>query len=329
MIDRRTLLAGTGAVLLAAPLDLEAQQMKGLPRVGYLHEGASGLPDPTRKQFEDGLREHGYVPGTNVVFEIRFAGGRLERLPDMAAELVRLQVDVIVAPSERGAMAAKQATTAIPIVMVLGVDPVRQGLIDSLARPGGNVTGLTIDPGPEIIAKRLQLLREVVPGTRTIAFLSEPLPGDLTQRLRPLEEAARTSGVSIVRFEVRQSQELGNVFEAISKSRAGALLVSGASVLYLARREVSRLALKHRLPAIYPLGAYTEAGGLVSYGISLSDLFRRGGGYVGRILKGAKPADLPVEQPTKFELVINLKTAKALGLTIPPLLLGRAEEVIQ
>jgi putative ABC transport system substrate-binding protein len=190
------------------------------------------------------------------------------------------------------------------------------------------VTGLTVDPGPEIIAKRLQLLREIVPGTRTFALLTEPAPG-AGARLRPVEEAARSLGVSLVRLDVRRSEDLGSAFEAISKARAGAILVSGASVLYFARREVSGLALKHRLPAIYPLRAYAEAGGLISYGVDVLDLYRRAGGYVGRILKGAKPADLPVEQPTKFELVINLRTAKALGLTIPPSLLLRVDHVIE
>ena len=314
-------------LLLAAPGAAAAQQTHKVPRVGILSEGDSG-PSPTRERFEGGLREHGYVPGTDVVLERRFAEGRLERLADLAAELVRGGVDVIVAPSERGAMAAKRSTTTIPIVMVIGVDPVGQGLVQNLARPGGNVTGLTADPGPEIIAKRLQLLREIVPNTRTIALLTEPLPG-AGARLRLVEEAARAAGVSLVRLDVRRSEDLASAFAAMSRARAGAVIVSGASVLYLSRSEISELALKHRLPAIYPLRTYTEVGGLVSYGVDELDLFRRAGGYVARILKGAKPPDLPIEQPTKFQPSINLKTAKALGVTIPPALLLQADQVIE
>ena len=275
------------------------------------------------------MREHGYVPGTNVALEVRFAEHQLDRLGELAAELVRLQVDVVVAFSERGAMAVRQATTTIPIVMVLGVDPVRRGLIDALAHPGRNVTGLTVDPGPEIIGKRLQLLREVVPGVRSVALLTESIPEGKTERFTPLEEAAQRSGVSLIRFEVRRPEELASTFVAISKSGARAILVSGASVLYFARRDVTALALTHRMPAIYPLRDYVEAGGLISYGVDFLDLSQRAAGYVARILKGAKPGDLPVEQPTKFELVINLRTAKALGVAIPQSLLMRMDQIIE
>jgi putative ABC transport system substrate-binding protein len=302
-----------------------------MPRVGILAEGTRdpSRASPSLKRFEDGLREHGYVPGTNVALEIRFAEHRLDRLGELAAELVRLRVDVVVAFSERGAMAVKQATTTIPIVMVLGVDPVRQGLIDTLARPGRNVTGLTVDPGPEIIAKRLQLLREIVPGARTIALLTEALPEGKTERFGPLEAAAQRSGVSLMRLEVRRPEDLARTFTAISTSDARAVLVSGASMLYFARREVSALALKHRLPAIYPLRDYVEAGGLISYGVDFHDLSRRAAGYVARILTGAKPGDLPVEQPTKFELIVNFSTAKALGLVIPQSILLQVDHVIE
>ena len=325
-MQRRAFVTGLGAVL-AAPLRAEAQQTGKVARVGYLADGTAG-DSPSRRLIEAGLREHGYVLGTDVVFEGRSAEGQPERLPDLAAELVRLQPDVILVISERGAVAAKRATPVIPIVMVLGVDPVRQGLIGSLARPGGNVTGLTVDVGSEIIAKRMQIIRELVPGARTIALLTEPAPGG-TQRYRHVEEAARASGVSVANIEVARPQDLGSGFTAITKVRAEAILVSGDAMLYLSRREVSALALKHKVPTIYPLRDYAEAGGLISYGVELPDLFRRAGGYVAKILKGAKPSDLPVEQPTKFELVINLKTAKALGLTIPPSLLLRADQVIE
>jgi putative ABC transport system substrate-binding protein len=325
------LAAALAFLVLATPMAETAEQTDGVPRVGVLAEGVS---DPRRSEqplrfVAEGLQEHGYVPGTNLVLEIRYAEGRLERLADLAAELVRLRIDVFLAFSERGTIAAQQATTAVPIVMVLGVDPVRQGLINTMARPGRNVTGLTVDPGPGIIAKRLQLLREIVPGPRTIALLTEPVLGGETQRFQPLEEAVRASGVSLLKLEVRGPEDFGSAFAAIRHARAGAMLVSGASMLYFSRREITALALKHKVPAIYPLRAYAEAGGLVSYGVHLPDLYRRAGGYVGRILKGAKPADLPVEQPTKFELVLNLKTAKALGLTIPPSLLQRADQVIE
>ena len=323
--------AGLAFLVLVMPMAGTAEQTDGVPRVGILAEGVS---DPRRSEqplrfVAEGLREHGYIPGTNLVLETRFAEGRLERLADLAADLVRLRVDVILAFSERGAIAAQQATTTIPIVMVLGVDPVRQGLINTMARPGRNVTGLTVDPGPGIIAKRLQVLREIVPGSRTIAVLTEPVPGGDTQRFQPLAEAAGASGVSLLKFEVRGPEDFQSAFTAMSRARAGAMLVSGSSMLYFSRREITGLALKHKVPAIYPLRDYAEAGGLSSYGVHLPDLYRRAGGYVGRILKGAKPGDLPVEQPTKFELVINLKTAKALGLTIPPALLRPADQVIE
>jgi ABC-type uncharacterized transport system substrate-binding protein len=325
------LAAALAFLVLVMPIAGTAEQTDRVPRVGILAEGVS---DPRRSEHSlrfvaEGLREHGYIPGTNLVLETRFAEGRLERLADLAADLVRLRVDVILAFSERGAIAARQATTVVPIVMALGIDPARQGLIDTMARPGRNVTGLTVDPGPAMLAKRLQVLREIVPGPRRIALLTEPVHGRETQRLEPLEEAARASGVSLLKFEVREPEDLGSAFAAISRARAGAMLVSGASMLYFSRREITGLALKHKLPAIYPLREYAEADGLISYGVHVPDLYRRAGGYVGRILKGAKPAELPVEQPTKFELVINLKTARALGLTIPPSLLQRADQVIE
>jgi putative ABC transport system substrate-binding protein len=331
-MKRRAFVTGMAATVLV-PCGAKAQQagpprMEGLIHIGYLAEGRQE-PGRDQRMFEDGLREHGYVAGTNVTIQRRFADNRLERLPALAAELVRLRVAVIVAPSQRGAMAAKRATNAIPIVMVLGIDPIRQGLIESLARPGGNVTGLTVDPGPEIIAKRLQLLRELIPGARTVGLLTEPPPGKQSQRFAPLEEAARIAGISLIRQEVQRSTDLPAAFASISRAGASAILVSGASLLYLSRDEVTRLALKHRLPAIYPLGVYVEAGGMISYGIDMLDLFRRAGGYVARIAKGANPADLPVEQPTKFELIINVKTAQALGLTIPPSLLARADQILE
>jgi len=327
-VERRRFMAAVAGSLLAAPLAVEAQQAGRMARIGFLSD-FEPASEPNLRQLEDGLREHGYIAGLNLVLEQRFAEGRPERLSELAAELVRLHVDVIVTVSERGAVAAKQATTTIPIVMVYGLEPIRLGLINSLARPGGNVTGLVADPGPEIIAKRLQILRELVPASNTIALLTEPATAGRTERIRPLEEAAQKGGISLKRIEVLRREDLPGAFEGIIRAGASAVLVSGAGVLYESRSEISGLALKHKLPAIYPLRGYTLAGGLMSYGVNSRDLYRRAGAYAARILKGAKPPDLPVEQPMRFELVINLKTAKALGLTIPPSLLARADEVIE
>ena len=324
-MDRRRFLLTSLAGALGTPLAAAAQAR--IPLVAYLADGIAG-PGPARTEIEVGLREQGYVVGADVVIEGRGAEGRMERLAGLAAELVRLQPDVILVVSDRGAVAARQATSTIPIVMILGVDPVRLGLIKSLAQPGGNVTGLTVDAGPEIIAKRLQILRELAPDARSIAVLTER-PPEGTRRLDPVESAARASGVSVSTIHVGRPEALDDAFAEITRHQVKALLVSGASMLYLSRSTVSALALRHKLPAIYPLRAYAEAGGLVSYGVEMFDLFRRGGGLAGKIIKGAKPAHLPVEQPTKFELVINLKTAKALGLTIPPSLLARADQVIE
>lgn len=311
----------TVVVFLIGPLCAAAQS----PRIGYLSDDKPG-PESSQTRFEEGLREYGYVPGINVVVEKRGAERRPERLPALAAELVRLHPDLIVATSERGAVAARQATGTIPIVVVAGIDLIGQGLVASLARPGGNVTGLTMDAGPEIIAKRLQILRELVPKARTIALLTEPGPS--TARFRPLEEFARSSGTSIVRVDVGRSEDLAPAFVTITKAHADAVLVSGGALLYLLRRDISGLAYKHRLPSIYGFRDYVEAGGLSSYGIDVQDVFRRAGGYAGRILKGAKPAELPVEQPTKFEFAINRKTATAFGLVIPSALLLQADAVV-
>ena len=327
-MNRRVFLTGLSGALLAPPLAAESQQAGRMARIGFLSD-FEAASEPNLRQLEDGLREHGYIVGSNLLVEQRFAEGRPERLSELAAELVRLQLDVIVAVSERAAVAAKQATMTIPIVMVYGLEPIRLGLIHSLPRPGGNVTGLVADPGPEIIAKRLQILGELVPGSTTIALLTEPATAGRTERIRPLEEVAKKGGIAIKRIEVQRPEDLPGAFEGIIKAGASAVLVSGAGVLYQSRSEISRLALKHKLPAIYPLRGYTLAGGLMSYGVNSRDLYRRAGAYAARILKGTKPADLPVEQPMRLQLVINLKTAKALGLTIPPALLARAEEVMQ
>ena len=325
MIDRRTLLAGTGAVLLAAPLVVEAQETRKVPRVGVLG-GQSPEISPPILALRQGLSELGYVEGQNIAIEWRWARGNDERFPDLAAELVKLKVDIIVAATTPGAQAAQRATKTIPIVMGFVSDPVALGLVANLARPGGNITGLGV-PTSEMVGKRLQLLREVAPTVARIAALSDPSQSGID--LRETEAAARAMGVQLQVWQVRSDGELDRVFAAIARGRAIGIIVLGGTRLFAYRARIAQLAVKHRLPTSGFTRELTEAGCLMSYGVTNSDVARRAAYFVDRILKGAKPADLPVEQPTKFDLVINLKTAKALGLTIPPSLLQRADEVIQ
>ncbi len=330
VIDRRTFLAGTGAVLLAAPLASEAQPVK-VPRIGVLSPGSPGGPTPLLDAFRQGLRELGYVEGQNIRLEYRFAELRLERLPGLATELVALKVDVIVASNQVSALAAKQATKTIPIVFALAGDPVASGLVTSLARPGGNVTGLSVLYS-ELAGKWLELLTQAVPRVSRVAVLWQPGGvGERTEKdiLKEADVAARALGVRLQFVEARGPADLDRAFSDMARARAGALTVFGGAMLLVERRRLVELAAKNRLPAVYTTREFVDAGGLMSYGPHLADLFRRAATYVDKILKGAKPGDLPVEQPTKFDLVINLKAAKALGLTIPPLVLGRADEVIQ
>jgi putative tryptophan/tyrosine transport system substrate-binding protein len=329
-MNRRRFLAGTGAVLLATPLAAEGQQARGYPRVGFLLAGSRSDPG-VQHSFDvlrQALRELGYVEGQSIAFESRWAEGKYERLPDLATELVSLKVDVIVAVSTRAALAAKQATSTVPIVMTNVSDPVANGLVASLARPGGNITGLAII-SPELVGKELEMLREVVPKVSRVAVLWNPANPGAVLQLRSAEVAARALGVRLQVLEAQGPGEIDRAFAAMRRERAGALLVVLDSVFLLERERIADLAAKNRLPAVYGLRYHAEAGGLMAYGANVLDLVRGGASYVDKILKGAKPADLPIEQPIKFELVINLKTAKALGLTIPPSLLGRADEVIQ
>jgi putative ABC transport system substrate-binding protein len=278
--------------------------------------------------FRQGLRELGYVEGRNYIIEYRSADGRRERFPDLATELVRLKVDVIVTRGTPAVMAAKNATGAIPVVMAASGDPVLSGVVASLARPGGNVTGLSAIV-VEVSGKRLELLREVVPGVSRIAVLfNMSNPTDALQ-WKETENAASSLRVQLQLLDVRKPGDFATAFDAAIKQRAGALFVGVDALTWANRRPIVDLAAKNRLPAIYAAREFVDAGGLISYGVSYPHLYHRAATYVDKILRGAKPADLPVEQPTKFELVINLKTAKALGLTIPPSLLGRADEVIQ
>ncbi len=317
--------------LLATPLAAEAQQATKVPRVGFL-SGIS-LSDPQLQlylgAFRQRLHELGYVEGQSIEIHYRSAEGKYQWLPDLAAELVRLKVDVIVASGGAPVVqAAQHATTTIPIVMTSVGDPVAAGLVASLARPGGNITGLAI-MSPELVGKHLELLREVVPKISRVAVLWNPAnPGNASQ-LREAAVAALALGVWLQPLEARAPAAIDRAFTAMTKERVGALLVLADSMLIAHRERIADLAAKSRLPAVYGNRLHVEAGGLMAYGANFLDISRRVGSYVDRILKGAKPADLPVEQPTKFELVINMKTAKALGLTIPRSLLLRADQVIE
>ena len=328
-VRRRRFLITAGA-LLAAPLAAEAQQAAKIARIGYLAFNLAASPHGP-EAFRQGLRDLGYVEGRNLVIEYRDAEGKFERLPALAAELVALKVDVILAPSTVAALAAKQATRTLPIVFAAAGDPVSSGLVSSLARPGGNVTGLS-SLAPELVGKGLELLTQAVPGVSRIAVLWQPgAAGDHTPQgmLKEAEVAARALGVRLQFVEARGPADIDRVFSDMTRAHAGALTVLPSNMFLREHRRLVDLAAKNRLPAVYPWREAVEAGGLMSYGANQPDLFRRAATYVDKILKGAKPGDLPVEQPTKFELVINLKTAKALGLTIPQSVLARADEVIQ
>ena len=312
------------------PVAAEAQQAAKIARIGYLARNLAASPH-LHEAFRQGLRDLGYVEGRNVVIEYRDAEGKLERLPALAAELVALKVDVIVAASTLAALAAKQATRTLPIVFAAAADPVASGLVTSLARPGGNVTGLS-NLAPELVGKRLELLKQAVPGVSRVAVLWQPgALGERTEKdmLKGAEVAARALGVRLQFVEARGPADFDRAFSDMTRARAGALTVLPSAMFFSERRRLVDLAAKNRLPAVYPWREFVDAGGLMSYGPNLADLFRRAATYVDKILKGAKPGDLPVEQPTKFELVINLKTAKALGLTIPPSVLARADQVIE
>ena len=321
-----TLLGGAAATW---PLATSAQQPAGrISRVGYL-----GIPSREQalhliKAFEERLRSLGYRDGDNVAIEYRFANGELERLPALAAELVRLGVDVIVTVANPSIVAATTATTTVPIVMIGGVDPVSTGLVASLARPGGNVTGLTPDAGSEILGKRFELLKEILPNLSRVGILFNPDVAFNRSRQTSMTATARTLGLTTIPVEARGLDALEQAFAMMVRERAQAFVMQGDSVLYNNRRQIVEMALRNHLPAASLQKEYADAGFLLTYGADTQDLYRRAAGFVDKIFKGANPAELPVEQPTKFELVINLKTAKALGLTIPQSVLARADEVI-
>jgi putative tryptophan/tyrosine transport system substrate-binding protein len=329
-VDRRTFLAGTGAVLLAAPLAVEAQQTTGTPQVGFL--SPSSLSDPrTARYFQalvQGLRELGYVERQNIAIEPRWAEGKYDRLPGLAVELVRLKATVIVTYGGAATKAVRQATETIPIVMAVVQDAVSTELVSTLARPGGNITGLS-SMATELVGKQLEILKEVVPKVSRVALLGNPAQPGHTPQVRQAQGTARALGVGLQLLEARDPSEIDKAFAAITTERTGAIIVLPDSMLLDHRTRIADLAVRRRLPMLSALRDNAEAGGLIAYGPSVFEMFRRSATYVDKILKGAKPAELPVEQPTKFELVINLKTAKALGLTIPQSLLARADEVIQ
>ena len=328
-VHRRYFLIAAGA-LLAAPLAAGAQQRGKVARIGFLSLDLAGNPHGT-ESFRQGLRDLGYVEGRNMMIEYRDAEGKRERLPALAAELVALKVDVIVAPTTPAAVAAKQAPTAIPIVFAVASDPVASTLVTSLARPAGNVTGLSII-STDLVGKWLELLAQAVPGVSRVAVLWQPgALGERTEQdmLKKAEVAARALGVRPQFIEARSPADFDKAFSEMSQAHADALAVLPTNMFIIERKRLVNLAAKHRLPAVYPWREGVEAGGLMSYGPNSADLYRRAATYVDKILNGAKPADLPVEQPTKFELIINLTAAKSLGLTIPQSVLGRADEVIQ
>jgi putative ABC transport system substrate-binding protein len=316
-------------VILLAYVSLgEAQQSAKVPRIGYLAGGSLSSISNRIEAFRQGLRELGYVEGRNILIEWRSADGKLDRLPALAADLVRLKVDVIVSSAASQTPVAKKATKTIPIVMAQDNDPVATGVVASLARPGGNITGLAALT-PELSGKRLELLKEVVPKLSHVAVLgTSTIPG-YAQSLKETERAARAFEVKLQYLDILDPRDIENAFRAASKGRAEAVLALGGPVLLTQRTQLADLAVKNRLPAIHPRPEFVEAGGLMTYGVDIADLHRRAATYVDKILKGAKPADLPVEQPTKFELIINLKAAKQIGLTIPPNVLVRADKVIR
>ncbi len=329
MVRGVALVAVLAVSLLAAPLAADAQQAGKVPRIGFLSATSPSERPPLLDAFRQRLRELGWVEGQNIVIDYRYAEGRVDRLPGLAAELVRLKADLIVSFGTQGVTAAKNATETIPIVMIAVRDPIGIGLIASLARPGGNVTGVSGSAGLEWVAKQLELLKETVPKIRRVAILSNPTNAYHQLAIREVDVAARAFGMQLQLLEAQGPNEFDGAFAAMAKESVGALLVLSDAMLNSHQTRLAELAARNRLPAAYGVRESVEAGGLMSYGPSFLDSFRRAATYVDKILKGAKAAQLPVEQPTKFELVINMKAAKALGLTIPQSLLLRADHVIE
>jgi putative tryptophan/tyrosine transport system substrate-binding protein len=316
------------AILFALCSSAQAQQPKKDPRIGLLYSVSASSGAPRNEAFRQGLRELGYVEGSNIILEYRYADSKLDRLPELATELVRLKVDVIVTSGPGPTRSAKAATVTIPIVMARDTDPVGNGFVASLARPGGNITGLS-SLAPEISGKHVELLKEIVPRLARLAVLGTSTTPGNGQVLKEIEIAAGAFGVTPQYLDVLNAGDIEPAFRAAVRGRAEAILVLGSGIYASRRKQVVDLTIKNRLPAIYRSREYIEEGGLITYGVNPFDLDRRAATYVDKILKGAKPADLPVEQPTKFEFIINLKAAKQIGLTIPPNVLVRADRVIK
>ena len=317
-----------GALLFALSSLAQAQQPKTVARIGYLETTPIAANLARIEAFREGLRELGYIEGKNIVLELRTAEGKADRLPALAAELVRLKVDVIVTGGPAGTRIAKKATSTIPVVMTFDNDPVGSGFAASLARPGGNITGLSV-MAPEISGKQLEFLKEIVPKLSRLTVVGSSAEPGYAQTLKEAELVAGTLKVQLHYLDVTAPKDIEDAFAEMRKGHADAFLVLSSPILIAERKQLVDLAIRSRLPAIYYRREYVEAGGLMSYGVNFSELNRRAASYVDKILKGAKPGDLPIEQPTKFELVINLKTAKQIGLTIPPNVLARADKVIK
>jgi putative ABC transport system substrate-binding protein len=316
------------ALLFALCVSTWAQQPKKILRIGFLSAVSPSSVSARVEAFRQGLRELGYVEGKNIVVEYRYAEGKQDRVRELADELARLKVDIVVSAGPTVTRAAKEATGTIPIVMTFDNDPVGNGFIASLARPGGNITGLST-LASDISSKQLELLKEIVPRLSRVSVLGTSTQPGNAQALREVEIAAGSFRFQLQYLDVRDPKDVEPAFRAARKGRAGAVLVMESPVFFSQRKQLADLAIRDRVPAVYPVGEYVEAGGLMTYGVHITDLYRRAAKYVDKILKGAKPADLPVEQPTKFELVINLKTAQQIGLTIPQRVLLKADRVIK
>jgi putative tryptophan/tyrosine transport system substrate-binding protein len=323
----RFALSLVGAMLFALSVSAQAQQPKKIPRLGFLWDSPAVFPDAI-EAFRKGLRDLGYVEGRTIAIEYRWAEGKPDRMRELAEELVRLKVDVIIAPTSVYTGAAKQATSTIPVIFMSHADPIGSGHVASLARPGGNITGLSIMM-TETNAKGLELLKETVPRLARVAVIWDPATPSHGPGLKAVEATGASQKLRIQSVAVRSATEFDEAFSAISRQRAGGVLVLSTPIFIAGARQLAELALTHKLPSMFGPRHHVEAGGLMSYSPDRADLYRRGATYVDKILKGAKAADLPVEQPTKFELVINLKTAKQIGLTIPPNVLARADRVIR
>jgi putative tryptophan/tyrosine transport system substrate-binding protein len=328
MMDRRAFIGKLGGSLLAAPIAVRAQSATKVYRIGFLEAGAASVNRHFLEAFQSGLREFGYVEGNNVVIDARWAEGRAERFPELLGELIQLKPDVIVVASTLGAVAARKVVTSIPVVFVGVADPLDMGLVVSLARPGGNMTGISRGFGEGLIGKGLQLLKNIVPGASRIAILWNAA-GEIAPRLKEAQAAVRTLGMTPLPIDVREPSDFDSAFARMRKQNANAVMVVTDPLTLRYRETIVKLAAANRIPAVYEFAEFARAGGLISYAASVPPLFQRAARYVDKILKGARPGDLSVEQPTKFELVINLKTARALGIAVPQSVLLRADEVIQ